>query len=75
MRTGRLVIVEEQPHDAGWGASLVSRLTLAGIPVEGAIRVLSLPDHLLIPYAPALEDAIVPSADAVAEAIRSWRVR
>lgn len=72
VRTGRLVIVEEQLHDAGWGASLVSRLTLAGLPVAGSVRVVSLPDHLLIPYTPTLEDAIVPSTESIAGAVRSF---
>ena len=29
-RTGRLLVVEEQVHVAGWGASLISELTLRG---------------------------------------------
>ena len=70
-RTGRLLIVEEQLHDAGWGASLISRLALAGAPVEGAVHVLGLPDHLLIPSTPALEDAILPSVDAIVHAARA----
>jgi hypothetical protein len=34
-------------------------------------NVLSLPEDLLIPYSPTLEDAIVPSVDAIAGRIRT----
>jgi pyruvate dehydrogenase E1 component beta subunit len=70
-RTGALVIAEEQLHDAGWGASLISRLVFAGRLPVAHTRVLSLPDHLLIPYTPRLEDEVVPSVDAIVEAARS----
>jgi len=69
-RTGRLVIVEEQLHDAGWGASLVSRLARSGSLPVGSTRVLSLPDHLLVPYTPLLEDALVPSVEKIVESAR-----
>ena len=70
-RTGGLVIVEEQLHDAGWGASLVSRMALVGTLPVARTRVLSLVDHLLVPYTPKLEDEVIPSVDAVADAARS----
>jgi len=70
-RTGGLVIVEEQLHDAGWGASLVSRLALAGSLPGGRTQILSLPDHLLVPYTPELEDALIPDVGAVAAAARA----
>jgi pyruvate/2-oxoglutarate/acetoin dehydrogenase E1 component len=70
-KTGRLLIVEEQVHNGGWGASLISQLTMSGIRWEVAPRALSLPDNLLIPYSPVLEDAIIPSSEAIALAIKS----
>ncbi len=70
-RTGRLVVAEEQWHDAGWGASLISRLARAGTSMASAPRALSLPDDLLIPYAPPLEDAVIPSAERIAEEVRA----
>jgi acetoin:2,6-dichlorophenolindophenol oxidoreductase subunit beta len=70
-RTGALVIVEEQLHDAGWGASLVSRLALAGSLPSGRTQILSLPDHLLVPYTPELEDELIPDAGQVAAAARA----
>ena len=30
-KTGRLVIAEEQVHAGGWGATLISRLTIDGV--------------------------------------------
>jgi len=70
-RTGGLVIVEEQLHDAGWGASLVSRLALSGTLPAKRTRVLSLPEHVLMPYSPRLEDAVMPSVNTIVEAARS----
>jgi acetoin:2,6-dichlorophenolindophenol oxidoreductase subunit beta len=71
-KTGRLVVAEEQVHAAGWGATLISRLTIDGVKLGAPPRVVGLPDDLLIPYSPSLEDAIIPSADAIAAAARSF---
>ncbi len=70
-KTGRLVVAEEQWHDAGWGASLISRLTMAGASMSTAPRVVGLPDDMLIPYAPPLEDAVIPDADRIADEVRA----
>jgi pyruvate dehydrogenase E1 component beta subunit len=70
-KTGRLVVAEEQWHDAGWGATLISRLTMAGTSMAAAPRAVSLPDDVLIPYAPPLEDAVIPSAERIADEVRS----
>ncbi len=67
-KTGRLVVAEEQVHRGGWGATVISELTMGGIDWTSPPRAVSLPDHLLIPYSPSLEDAIIPSTDAIAEA-------
>jgi acetoin:2,6-dichlorophenolindophenol oxidoreductase subunit beta len=69
-RTGRLVVVEEQVHQGGWGASLISELTMAGTRWVTPPTAVSLPYDLPIPYSPPLEDAILPSADRIAEAVR-----
>jgi pyruvate dehydrogenase E1 component beta subunit len=69
-RTGRLLIVEEQVHAAGWGATVISELTMRGVPMARP-AALSLPDDLLISYSPTLEDAIIPSIDTIATRIRS----
>ena len=70
-KTGRLVIAEEQVHAGGWGATLISRLTIDGVRLAAPPSAVSLPDDLLIPYSPPLEDAIIPDADAIARAVRS----
>jgi pyruvate/2-oxoglutarate/acetoin dehydrogenase E1 component len=70
-KTGRLVVVEEQWHDAGWGATLISRLATAGVSMSTVPRALSLPDDILIPYAPPLEDAVIPSAGRIADEVRA----
>ena len=67
-KTGRLVVAEEQVHRGGWGATVISELTMGGVEWKRPPRAVSLPEHLLIPYSPSLEDAIIPGADAIAEA-------
>ncbi len=52
-KTGRLVVAEEQVHAAGWGATIVSELTIGGIRWASTPRRVSLPDDLPIPYTPA----------------------
>lgn len=71
-KTGRLLVVEEQVHLGGWGASVISHLTLSGASWREPPRTISLPDYLLIPYSPTLEDAILPSVERITSEIRSW---
>ena len=70
-KTGRLVVAEEQWHEAGWGATIISRLAQAGTPFTAPPAAVSLPHDLLIPYSPPLEDEFLPSADRIAEAART----
>ncbi|MEZ0239160.1 MAG: alpha-ketoacid dehydrogenase subunit beta [Chloroflexota bacterium] len=67
-RTGRLLIVEEQVHAAGWGATLISELSIAGTSWKRPPQRLSLPDDLPIPYTPPLEDAVLPTAETIVAA-------
>lgn len=69
-RTGRLVIAEEQYHSGGWGATLISRLTMEGHRWISPPRAVSLPPDLPIPFSPPLEDAVIPSAERIAAAAR-----
>jgi acetoin:2,6-dichlorophenolindophenol oxidoreductase subunit beta len=69
-KTGRLLVVEEQVHAGGWGATVISELARRGVEMERP-AALSLPEDLLISYSPPLEDAIVPSVEAIATRIRS----
>jgi len=68
-KTGRLLVVEEQVHAAGWGATVISELTMRGVQMARP-GALSLPDDLLIAYSPTLEDAIIPGIDAIKARIR-----
>jgi pyruvate dehydrogenase E1 component beta subunit len=69
-KTGNLLVVEEQVHPGGWGATVISELTRRGVPMARP-QALSLPDDVLISYSPSLEDAVIPSVDAIAARIRS----
>ena len=70
-RTGRLVVAEEQVHAGGWGATVISELTMGGVAWRSAPRRVSLPDDYPVPYSPPLETLIVPSAAGIAAAARS----
>jgi pyruvate dehydrogenase E1 component beta subunit len=70
-RTGRLVVVEEQVHVGGWGSSVIARAATAGVALHRPPEAISLPDDLLIPYAPTLEDAVIPSVDLIVERVRA----
>jgi acetoin:2,6-dichlorophenolindophenol oxidoreductase subunit beta len=73
-KTGRLLVVEEQVHAAGWGATVISELTMRGVPMARP-AALSMADDVLVPYSPSLEDAIVPSVDAIAASVRESLAR
>lgn len=70
-KTGRLVIAEEQVHAAGWGATIISELTIGGLRWASPPRRVSLPDDLPIPYTPPLEDEVLPSVDGIVAAART----
>jgi pyruvate/2-oxoglutarate/acetoin dehydrogenase E1 component len=70
-KTGRLLVVEEQVHAGGWGATVISRLVSAGVALAVPPRALSLPENLLVPYSPQLEDALLPTAETIAAAARA----
>lgn len=51
------------------GQEVISELCLRGAP-PARLAALSLPDDLLIPYSPTLEDAVIPSVDVVGDHMR-----
>jgi acetoin:2,6-dichlorophenolindophenol oxidoreductase subunit beta len=69
-KTRRLLVVEEQVHAGGWGATVISRLAAEGRELACPPRALSLSDELLIPYSPPLEDASIPAVDRIEAAVR-----
>lgn len=74
-KTGRLLIVEEQVHAGGWGATLISRLAMSEVELAVAPRVVGLPEDMLISYSPPLEDEIIPSVERIAAAGRAMAAR
>ncbi len=70
-KTHRIVVVEEQVHAAGWGATVISELTIGGVEWASAPRRLSLPDDLPIPYTPPLEDEVLPTVDEIVETVKA----
>ena len=69
-KTRRIVVVEEQVHAGGWGATVISELAIGGIAWASAPRRVSLPDDLPMPYSPPLEDEILPSVSKIVAAAR-----
>ena len=70
-KTGRLVVAEEQWHDAGWGATLISRLAMSGTSMASLPRTAALLDDVHIPFASPLEDAVMPSVERIAAEVRA----
>lgn len=69
VRTGALIVVEEQYHAGGWGATVISELTQRGVPLRTRPQAVSLP-FVPIAFSPPLEDECVPSVNRIAAAIR-----
>jgi pyruvate dehydrogenase E1 component beta subunit len=69
-RTSRLVIVEENPYQGGWGG------TVASIVADEGFEFLDAPIRRVaaacvpLPFADVLEQEVIPTADKVAAAIR-----
>ncbi|HEU4490330.1 MAG TPA: pyruvate dehydrogenase complex E1 component subunit beta [Jiangellales bacterium] len=68
--TSRLVVVEENPYQGGWGA------TVASIVADEGFELLDAPVRRVaaacvpLPFADALEDQVIPTVDKVATAVR-----
>jgi len=69
-RTSRLVIVEENPYQGGWGG------TVASIVADEGFELLDAPIRRVaaacvpLPFADALEDQVIPTVSTVTEAVR-----
>ncbi|MGO8886847.1 MAG: alpha-ketoacid dehydrogenase subunit beta, partial [Streptosporangiaceae bacterium] len=70
-RTSRLLIVEENPYQGGWGG------TVASIVADEGFELLDAPVRRLaaacvpLPFADALEDQVIPTVDTVTAAARA----
>lgn len=70
-KTGRLLIVDEPPASCGFAAEIAAQVGDAGFnDLDAPIRRLT-GVFTPTPYSPSLEAAVVPSAAAIADAIRS----
>jgi acetoin:2,6-dichlorophenolindophenol oxidoreductase subunit beta len=68
--TGRLVVVDEANPRCGFAADVVARVTQEAFgDLKAAPRMVT-PPHTPVPFSPVLEDAYVPTAAAIAGAVR-----
>jgi pyruvate/2-oxoglutarate/acetoin dehydrogenase E1 component len=68
-RTNRLLVVEEGPRTGGWAAGLVGAVTERALhDLDDAWIVAT--DETPIPYSPALEDAFMPTPEAIVTSVR-----
>jgi acetoin:2,6-dichlorophenolindophenol oxidoreductase subunit beta len=68
-RTNRLLLVEEGPATGGWASGLLGLVAEHGLHDLDDAWLLTT-GELPIPYSPTLEDAFIPSAGAIASAVR-----
>jgi acetoin:2,6-dichlorophenolindophenol oxidoreductase subunit beta len=69
-KTGRLVIVEESPAGAGWGGDVASLAADEGVYwLDAPVKRVNM-GGALTPYSPPLEDAAIPTAERIADAVR-----
>jgi acetoin:2,6-dichlorophenolindophenol oxidoreductase subunit beta len=68
-RTNRLLAVEEGPRTGGWATGLVGAVTERGLHDLDDAWILAT-DETPVPYAPTLEDAFLPDAQKIADAVR-----
>jgi pyruvate dehydrogenase E1 component beta subunit len=70
-RTSRLFTVEENPRLCGWGAEIVSIVAEEAIySLDGPVVRITTP-HVPLAANPVLEDAQMPSADRIADVVRT----
>jgi acetoin:2,6-dichlorophenolindophenol oxidoreductase subunit beta len=69
-RTSRLVIVEENPYQGGWGGTLASIVAEEGFyDLDAPIRRVA-SECVPLPFAADLEDVIIPTVDRLTEVVR-----
>jgi acetoin:2,6-dichlorophenolindophenol oxidoreductase subunit beta len=69
-RTSRLVIVEENPYQGGWGGTLASIVADEGFELLDAPVRRVAAECVPLPFADALEDIVMPTVEKVVEAVR-----
>ncbi|MFG2471804.1 alpha-ketoacid dehydrogenase subunit beta [Streptomyces canus] len=70
-RTSRLVTVEENPYQGGWGATLVSVVADEGFTLLDAPVRRVAAECVPLPFADVLEEQVIPTVDKVVATVRS----
>jgi len=73
-RTSRLITVEENPYQGGWGATLVSVVADEGFDLLDAPVRRVAGECVPLPFADALEERVIPTVDKVVAAVRGLAV-
>ena len=69
-RTSHLILVEENPYQGGWGATVASIVADEGFELlDAPIRRVAA-ECVPLPFADALEDEVIPTVDKVVDAVR-----
>lgn len=69
-RTSRLLVVEENPYQGGWGATVASVVADEGFELLDAPVRRVAGDNVPLPFADALEQQVIPTVDKVVTAVR-----
>jgi acetoin:2,6-dichlorophenolindophenol oxidoreductase subunit beta len=69
-RTSRLLVVEENPYQGGWGGTVVSVVADEGFELLDAPVRRVAGDNVPLPFADALEQQVIPTVDKVVAAVR-----
>jgi acetoin:2,6-dichlorophenolindophenol oxidoreductase subunit beta len=69
-RTSRLVVVEENPYQGGWGATVASIVADEGFELLDAPVRRVAAECVPLPFADALEDQVIPTVDKVVTTVR-----
>jgi pyruvate/2-oxoglutarate/acetoin dehydrogenase E1 component len=70
LKTSRLVTVEENPYQGGWGATLVSVVADEGFGLLDAPVRRVAGECVPLPFADALEEQVIPTVEKVVAAVR-----
>ncbi|GAA1039462.1 alpha-ketoacid dehydrogenase subunit beta [Virgisporangium ochraceum] len=69
-KTSRLVVVEENPYQGGWGGTVVSIVADEGFEtLDAPIRRVAA-ENVPLPFADTLEDRVIPTVDKVVTVVR-----
>jgi pyruvate dehydrogenase E1 component beta subunit len=69
-RTSRLVVVEENPYQGGWGGTVAALVADEGFELLDAPVRRVAAECVPLPFADALEDRVIPTVDRVVAAVR-----